>query len=106
VPALTIINQHHHRHHIIGIQFKVEIKNLINTGLNGLKIENKSIIKRRRMRDNELCFVCLLFFFVFFVFWLLMDDTGLIKSNQEISIAYKVFSVYYDENLLRPLFFQ
>jgi hypothetical protein len=45
-------------------------------------------------------------FFLFFVFWLLMDDTGLIKSNQEISIAYKVFSVYYDENLLRPLFFQ
>ena len=38
VPALTIINQHHHRHHIIGIQFKGEIKKLINTGLNGLKI--------------------------------------------------------------------
>jgi hypothetical protein len=67
VPALTIIDQHHHRHHIIGIQFKVEIKNLINTGLNGLQIENKSIIKRRRMRDNELCFVCLLLFFFFFL---------------------------------------
>ena len=56
------------------------------------------------MGDNEFVFR-LLFLFCFLFFGFLMDDTGLIKSNPEISIAYKVFLFITTKIVYVPCFF-